>query len=60
MAGVPAAELPSGSDGEARDGKSIDLARRAHQIEAEVDDDVCSICLEEFSEQDPGQSTCCR
>ncbi len=36
----------------------IDLARRVVPV-ADVPDDVCSICLDEFSSEDPAQETDC-
>lgn len=36
----------------------IDLARRATQVES-VDEDCCSICLDNFTEEDPGMGTQC-
>ena len=37
----------------------IELSRRAVPV-IEADDDVCSICLEEYTQQDPGNRTACR
>ena len=38
---------------------SIDMCRRAVPvIEAEADD-ICSICLDEFTQEDPGMPTAC-
>lgn len=38
---------------------SIDMCRRALPvIEAEADD-ICSICLDEFTQEDPGMPTVC-
>lgn len=38
--------------------EEIELSRRAVPI-VELDDDVCSICLDEFTAEDPEQLTCC-
>ena len=38
--------------------ESIDLFRRA-MPEVEADEDVCSICLDAFTEDDPGNVTVC-
>ena len=38
--------------------ESIDLFRRA-MPEVEVDEDVCSICLDAFTDDDPGNVTVC-
>ena len=35
----------------------IDLARRVVPVVSDVEDDVCSICLDNFTEDDPGCST---
>ena len=37
----------------------IELSRRAVPV-IEADDDVCSICLEEYTQQDPGNRTACK
>jgi len=45
----PEEETPNGD---------IDLCRRAVLLQPQ-EEDVCSICLDEFTEDDPGQSTTC-
>ena len=37
---------------------SIDMCRRAVPV-IEADEDICSICLDEFTEEDPGNATVC-
>lgn len=37
---------------------SIDMCRRAIPV-IEADEDICSICLDEFTEEDPGNATVC-
>ena len=37
---------------------SIDLCRRAIPI-LEAEEDICSICLDEFTQEDPGNPTVC-
>lgn len=39
--------------------EEIELSRRAVPV-VELDDDVCSICLDEFSSEDPEQHTACQ
>ena len=46
---------PSPSSGANED---IELSRRAVPV-VHLDDDVCSICLDEFTAEDPEQHTCC-
>ncbi|KAK9825899.1 hypothetical protein WJX81_003469 [Elliptochloris bilobata] len=42
--------------------EDIDLARRAVRVDVPelLDEDVCSICLEEYSDSDPAVLTCCK
>lgn len=37
---------------------SIDLCRRAVPV-VEAEEDICSICLDEFTQEDPGNPTVC-
>ena len=37
---------------------SIDLCRRAVPV-IEAEEDICSICLDEFTQEDPGNPTIC-
>ena len=37
---------------------SIDMCRRAVPV-LEGEEDICSICLDEFTEEDPGNPTVC-
>ena len=37
---------------------SIDMCRRAVPV-IEADEDICSICLDEFTVEDPGNATVC-
>lgn len=48
-------ETPSAASGA---NEEIELSRRAVPV-VELDDDVCSICLDEFTAEDPEQLTCC-
>ena len=38
---------------------SIDLCRRAVPVIVAEADDICSICLDEFTQEDPGMATVC-
>ena len=51
--GAPGVEGPAGD----RYG-SIDMCRRAIPV-IEADEDICSICLDEFTQEDPGNCTVC-
>lgn len=46
-------------DGQKSASPQIDLARKVVPVQ-DFDDDVCSICLDEFSHDDPAQLTECR
>lgn len=41
-----------------KESQGVDIFRRA-MPEVEAEEDVCSICLEEFTQEDPGNSTTC-
>lgn len=64
--GKAASSSPEAPDGLSDEGPSssnvanedIELSRRAVPV-VEVEEDVCSICLDEFTREDPEQQTVC-
>ncbi len=53
--GKPHLDMPFPSSGA---NEEIELSRRAVPV-VQLDDDVCSICLDEFTAEDPEQHTAC-